>query len=127
MIDDANDLGGPALRTFFEIAERWSLTDEEQRQILGLSSSFALHRWRTKAQRKTPLSLPHDTLERIGHIIGIYRSVHTLLPLAPAADRWIRALNTAPLFGGRSALTRMLEGDICDLRAVRSYLDAALV
>jgi hypothetical protein len=32
--------------------------------------------------------------------------------------------NTAPLFGGQSALARMLSGNVADLYVVRQYLDA---
>jgi hypothetical protein len=35
---------------------------------------------------------------------------------------WMRKANRA--FGGQSALERMLAGEILDLAAVRSYLDA---
>jgi hypothetical protein len=41
-----------------------------------------------------------------------------------AADAWVRKPNTAPLFGGQSALARMLSGNVADLYVVRQYLDA---
>jgi hypothetical protein len=47
-----------------------------------------------------------------------------LLPEPAAADTWIKKPNTAPLFGGRSALQRMLSGLVADLYVVRQYLDA---
>jgi len=36
----------------------------------------------------------------------------------------VREPNTAPLFGGRSALDRMMGGQVADLYVVRHYLDA---
>jgi hypothetical protein len=36
----------------------------------------------------------------------------------------VRKPNTAPPFGGRSALERMLSGQVADLYVVRQYLDA---
>jgi len=44
--------------------------------------------------------------------------------IARAADEWIRQPNNAPLFGGRSALERMLSGQVADLYVVRQYLDS---
>ncbi|MGZ5131764.1 MAG: MbcA/ParS/Xre antitoxin family protein, partial [Caldimonas sp.] len=50
--------------------------------------------------------------------------LHILFPVAERADEWVRKANTAPLFGGRSALDRMLAGQVSDLYVVRQYLDA---
>jgi hypothetical protein len=44
--------------------------------------------------------------------------------VAERADEWVRRPNAAPLFGGRSALDRMLGGQVADLYVVRQYLDA---
>jgi hypothetical protein len=44
--------------------------------------------------------------------------------VAARADEWIRKPNTAPLFAGKSALARMLGGQVADLFVVRQYLDA---
>jgi hypothetical protein len=68
--------------------------------------------------------LPRDTLERLSYLLGIYKALQLLLPEAQAADEWIRRPNEAPLFGGRSALERMLSGNVADLYLVRQYLDA---
>ncbi|HET6587381.1 MAG TPA: antitoxin Xre/MbcA/ParS toxin-binding domain-containing protein, partial [Oleiagrimonas sp.] len=40
------------------------------------------------------------------------------------ADAWVRRANDALPFGGRSALERMLSGQVADLYEVRRYLDA---
>jgi hypothetical protein len=36
----------------------------------------------------------------------------------------VRKPNDAPLFGGRSALDRMISGNVADLFVVRQYIDA---
>ena len=54
----------------------------------------------------------------------IYKALRILLPDDKAADGWVRLPNAAPLFGGRSALERMLGGQVGDLYVVRQYLDA---
>ena len=63
-------------------------------------------------------------LERISYVLGIYKALQILIPDEARADAWIATPNTAPLFGGHSALERMLGGNVGDLYAVRQYLDA---
>ena len=68
--------------------------------------------------------LQEDTLERISCIVGVYEALQILLPDEEAADDWVRQPNAAPMFSGRSALDRMLCGQVADLFVVRQYLDA---
>jgi hypothetical protein len=96
------------------------LSVAEQLTLLGLSSRSTYFKWRKEAI----VRLPRDTLERISYIIGIYKALQLLLPDTRAADEWIRRPNEATLFGGRSALDRMLSGNVADLYLVRQYLDA---
>jgi antitoxin Xre/MbcA/ParS-like protein len=113
-------LGGPGLRAFVNIAEAWGLTIADQLKLLGIASRSTFFKWR----REHAPRLPRDTLERLSYLLGIYKSLQILLPDARAADEWIRKPNNAPLFGGRSALERMLSGQVADLYVVRQYLDA---
>jgi hypothetical protein len=113
-------LGGAGLRAFVNIAEHWGLSIAEQLKLLGIASRSTFFKWR----RERDPRLPGDTLERLSYLLGIYKSLQILLPDARAADNWIRKPNTAALFGGRSALERMLSGQVADLYVVRQYLDA---
>lgn len=117
---DPSRAGGPAFRTFFRIAEGWGLTVEEQMTLLGLTSRSTLYKWR----HDPPARLTPDLLERLSYLFGIYKDLQVLLPEPEAADGWVRRPNDAPLFGGRSALDRMLSGRVADLYVVRQYLDA---
>ena len=117
---DRKGLSGPALRTFFRIADLWSLSVEEQMTLLGLTARSTFFKW-----KKHPnTALPKDTLERISYILGIYKALQLLLPDEQAADEWVKRPNAAAGFGGRSALDRMLSGQVADLFVVRQYLDA---
>jgi hypothetical protein len=69
-------------------------------------------------------NVSRDVLERISYVLGIYKALQILFPDAERADAWISSPNAAPLFGGHSALDRMLAGNVSDLYAVRQYLDA---
>ena len=112
--------GGAALRAFTRIAEAWGLTVAEQLKLLGLASRSTFFKWRREHEPR----LPRDTLERLSYLLGIYKALQILLPAPRAADQWVRMPNQAPLFGGRSALDRMLSGQVSDLFVVRQYLDA---
>ncbi|MGB0910711.1 MAG: MbcA/ParS/Xre antitoxin family protein [Nitrospirales bacterium] len=114
------DLSGPALRSFFRIADLWNLNVEEQQTLLGLRSRSTYFKWK----KNTQVQLPKDTLERISYLLGIYKALQILLPDESAADAWVRQSNTASPFGGQSALSRMLCGHVSDLYVVRKYLDA---
>ncbi len=117
---DRKALSGPALRTFFRIADMWDLNVEQQMTLLGLTSRSTYFKWKKDPE----VALPKDTLERISYILGIYKALQILLPDETAADTWITRPNNAPLFSGRSALERMLSGHVSDLYVVRQYLDA---
>jgi hypothetical protein len=112
------DLTGPALRTFFRIADAWELKEQEQMRLLGLDNRSTLQSWK----RGDVAAISKDALERISYVLGIYKGLRILLPRS--ADEWVRKQNDAPLFGGRSALDRMMSGNVADLYVVRQYVDA---
>lgn len=116
---DRKKLSPVALKAFFKIAELWALSVDEQMILLGLTTRSTFFNW----QKDPEVSVPKDTLERISYILGIYKALQILLPNDQAADGWIRRANTNPLFGGKSALDRMLSGQVADLYTVRQYLD----
>jgi hypothetical protein len=117
---NAGALGGAGLRAFVNIAEAWGLSIAEQLTLLGIGSRSTFFKWRREREPR----LSADTLERLSYLLGIYKSLQILLPEAGAADAWVRKPNTAAPFGGRSALERMLSGQVADLYVVRQYLDA---
>ncbi|MBA4111201.1 MAG: hypothetical protein C0487_16595 [Leptothrix sp. (in: Bacteria)] len=117
----AQQMGAAGLRAFARIAEAWGLNTEEQLRLLGEPARSTFFAW-----RKSPdtARVPRDTLERLSNLLGIYKSLQILLPDPQAADAWVRQPNSAELFGGRSALDRMLAGNVSDLNLVRRYLDS---
>ncbi len=108
-----------ALRTFFRLADAWGLSVQEQTVLLGVART-TLYQW--KQGKVAPLD--RHLLERLSHLFGIYSALQILFPATRRADEWVRKPNTAPFFGGRSALERMLGGQVADLFVVRQYLDA---
>lgn len=115
-------IAAAGLRAFGRIAEAWRLSVDEQLALLGQPPRSTFFAWRKQPEKA---ALSRDTLERLSNILGIYKSLQILLPDAAAADAWVRQPNTAAPFGGRSALARMLAGNVSDLNLVRRYLDGA--
>lgn len=117
---DEASMAAAGLRAFFRIAEQWQLSTAQQRVLLGHPPPSTYFKWK----KEPPASLPRDVLERLSYLLGIYKALQILLPDAARADGWVRQPNAAPVFGGRSALDRMLGGNVSDLYVVRQYLDA---
>lgn len=114
------ELADPALRAFFKLADRWNLRVAEQRKLLGDPPESTFYKW--KRERHGALS--RDVLERISYLLGIFKALAILFPQRDRADAWLRKPSAAPTFGGKSALDRMLSGNVADLYVVRQYLDA---
>ena len=114
-------MAAAGLRTFFNIASQWGLSAEEQMVLLGSPGRSTFFKWKANPAAAGPR---RDTLERVSYVLGIYKALQILLPEPATADAWVRKPNDAPLFGGKSALDRMLAGNVGDLMVVRQYLDA---
>ncbi len=115
------NFGDAGLRTYLQIANAWKLSETEQRRLLGDPSPATLTRW-----KRDPANLSRDALERISYVLGIFGALGILFPEPARAHAWIRRSNSAAPFGGRSALDRMLSGNVSDLHDVRRYLEGQL-
>ena len=106
------------LRAALRLFSHWQLSDSEARILLGQPAARTYARW--KANEVS--AVPFDTARRLSYLMGIHKALRHLFKEPERAYAYIRRDNAA--FGGQSALTRMLAGDITDLAAVRGYLDA---
>jgi hypothetical protein len=113
-------LSAPAMRSFFNLASKWSLSVNQQRGLLGWPAASTYHKY--KAGQVGSLSF--DMLTRISLLLGIYKALHILYPQAELADQWIKLRNANPMFGGKSPLDVMIDGAIDGLFQVRRLLDA---
>lgn len=116
----ADRMAAAGLRAFSRIAAAWGLSVDQQLVLLGQPPRSTFFAWQRDPGRAR---LSRDVLERLSNLLGIYKSLQILLPDAAAADAWVRQPNSAAPFGGRSALDRMLAGNVADLNFVRRYLD----
>jgi uncharacterized protein (DUF2384 family) len=108
-----------ALEGFFNIMERWNVDNSIARRILGSPAERTFYEWKKGKVGR----MPEDTLRRIGYIAGIWKALQIVYSQPDLADRWIKRPNA--FFGGQTPLERMAAGDVTDLAAVRSYIDAA--
>jgi hypothetical protein len=63
-----------------------------------------------------------DRIERISYILGIFKSLETLLPDPQIVDNWLSTPNDNFLFNGAPPKSRLLTCAIADLAAVRDFL-----
>jgi uncharacterized protein (DUF2384 family) len=119
-IEDVSDDAATALRAFFRLADDWHLTIEEQRTLLGMPARTTFYRWRHGEHG----ALSVDLVERLSHLLAIYGALHRIYLEHDRADDWIRRPNTAPPFGGRPPIERLLDGRNADLYVVRRHLES---
>jgi hypothetical protein len=115
------EMGGAGLRAFSQIAKVWGLSRGEQTALLALPEE-SFDRLMQAAQVGGGVEVDHATLERIGHLLGIYKGLVILLPGSSA--EWLRGRNKADIFKGKPPIERMISGQAKDLAAVRQYLQA---
>lgn len=106
-----------AMEAFSNLSEAWGLSTEEQITLLGTPGRSTFFKW-----KKSGGNLPNDTVERISHLLSIYKALQILLPDHHAADAWVKKDND--FFEGQSALEVMLNGQVADIYRVREYVNA---
>lgn len=104
------------LETFFAIAAKWHLSTDEQIALLGSPGRSTFFKW-----KKDGGTLPADKLERLSHLLGIWKSLRILFTQDERGEAWVRAENR--YFDGASALEVML-ASMEGIVRVRRYLDA---
>ena len=109
------------LRAFEAIADRWNLSRHERQAALGMP----LRTYNRVRARPETAMLDDDTLERISHVLGIYKALHVLFEDDERADTWINRPSLA--FAGQPARALIASGLFTDLVRVRQHLDAARV
>ena len=121
MIDD--EQAKVALKAFFSIGRRWDLDEDDEAAILGQPDRAALRAWKDGRVEPEP---GEETIQRISHILAIFRAIGTLIPDRDIAAAWVKQPNAAATFDDRTALDLMADGDLENLKMVRQYLEAEL-
>jgi hypothetical protein len=101
------------------LLDLWQLGAAEQTALLGLSSASrsTLARYRGGE----PLADNRDLLDRVGHLLGIHKSLRILFPYdRELAYRWMTAHNQRL---GARPVDLVIEHGFEGLLAIRRYLD----
>jgi uncharacterized protein (DUF2384 family) len=89
-------------------------------KLLGSPPRSTFFKWKKEGGQ-----LSNDTVERISHLLNIYKSLRILFTEQASADAWLKRANDAPMFSGKSAIDYLMStGSLVDLYKVRTYLDA---
>ena len=113
-------LSPAALRAFFNIMQRWSVRDDDARQLLGGVSNGPYY-----DMKKHPAGrlLAADTLLRISYLTGIFQALN-VVHSEHLADEWMRLPNSNRIFGGSSPLAFIIHGGLPAMQTVRRLLEA---
>lgn len=117
----SKDLGALA-RMVMKLFDHWTLNTEDQLALLGLASTnrASLGRYR----RGEPIGSSRDQLERVGHLLGIHKSLRLLFPQNPELlYGWMTTRNRA--FDNRTPAEVIKDEGFAGLLLVRGYLDRA--
>jgi uncharacterized protein (DUF2384 family) len=120
-LDERRRLSPAAMKALFKIVDRWNVSDEDARQLLGGISNGSYYQ--LKANPGSTKTLDQDRLERISYLIGIFKALNILYSQR-LADQWMRLPNTNPIFAGRTPLDYVLRGGQRAMDTVRRLLDA---
>lgn len=112
-------LSPAAIRTFFNIVDRWQVRDEDARALLGGVSNGPYYAMKRDPER----TLDTDRLQRVSYLVGIFKALNILYS-EKLADAWVQLPNTNRIFGGRTPLAYMIKGGLPAMQVVRRLLDA---
>lgn len=109
------------IRSVLKILSLWGISQGDSSKLLNVTND-RLYKWSVGLERDC---LNQENLIRISLILGIYKTLQTLLPNSKAADEWVCKSNGAPLFNSKSPLEYILnnpEGTLKGLEYTRNHL-----
>lgn len=112
------DMANAGFKAFLNITEKWGLSVQQQRTLLGNVPESTFHKWKKEGNVK----LDKDKLERISYILGIHKSLRILHRNDSVYNVVTRNIQNG-FFQGRSPLDIMLNGRVMDLYHVRQFFD----
>ena len=104
-------------RSVMKLLALWGVTDEQSAILLDMPLR-TFRRWKAGETGR----IDRDGAARLSNLVGIHKALRIIFREPQRGYGWVKAANEA--FGGRSALSVMLGGELTDLMRVRRYLDA---
>jgi hypothetical protein len=112
-------LSAGAVRAFFNIMDKWKVSDEVARHLLGGMSNGAFYTLKKNGDRL----LDEDKLRRISYLVGIFKALNIIYS-DELADRWMQLPNKNRIFGGMTPCDYLLRGGLPAFATLRQLLDA---
>lgn len=113
---------GALAKMVMALLDHWKLNTEDQAALLGiaLSNRAALSNYRSGK----PIGTSRDQYERVGHLLGIHKSLRLLFPQnRELVYRWMTTRNKA--FENLTPVEVVKDWGFAGLLMVRGYLDRA--
>jgi hypothetical protein len=105
-------------RAIIALFSHWGVTDDQAAILLGGISVKTFRRWKKREYG----NVGRDLADRMSMLLGIHKALRVIYSDTDRGYRWIGA--NSDVFGGKTALSVMLQGGSEDIRRVRTYLDA---
>jgi hypothetical protein len=102
---------------FRRIAAAWNLGQDEAAWVMGKSGDDYA-RWLEESAPR----LDEFELLRLSYVFNIYADLAVHLPKPERAHAWLKRPNSAPMFGGITAMDFLMGGGVERLAAVAAYL-----
>ncbi len=116
-------LSASAVRAFLNIVQKWELTEDHARALLGGVASSTYDAWKADPGSA---SLDQDTMTRISRLIGIFKALNICYGKR-LADQWVRLKNTGPLFAGQPPIDFMILRGQAGMAEVQRLLDSRMI
>lgn len=111
------DEAAAMFRAVVNLFGKWRLTDDQAATLLDLPPR-TYRRWKAEG----PSRISRDGAARLSNLMGVHKALRLIFVEPQRGYEWVSKINDA--FGGQSALTVMLGGELTDIMRVRRYLDA---
>lgn len=100
------------LRALFAQETAFKLSEAELLRLLGGVTRSDMKEWKRAALAKESITLPNDTLNRVRGALVIFQATLKRFPKShERAEEWLRKPHPAPLFGGKSPITLMMDAN----------------
>lgn len=106
------------VKAVVKACDLWNLTNREAAQLFDVPIAT----WNRMKAGDFKGRLDQDKRMRASLIVGIFKGLRLFFN-GPLTYQWPKAVNTGPLFSGRTPVDLMIEGGIPVMMKVRRYLD----
>lgn len=111
------------IKAFFLITQEWGLNHAQQRILLGNPSAKCYREW--KAGKINTCTIPIDLLDRLSHLLGIYKSLK-IMHSPGNQKRFLHNRSHVAHFFNKSPLDCILSGDLVALADLNQYLNTQM-